>query len=124
MHTLFFVVVVFFSFFFSLSLFFFTLLSLTGKSDCLTWVRLQQPQEQRYPFLTVRAVLSCVQTKVWVPVIVIFNVRTDVNACDCTWGFYGRHRRVCTEKVDFRRKIPRLTGESNLPLRRSGPTLS
>ena len=26
----------------------------------------------------------------------IFNVRTYVNACDCT-GVYGHHKRVCTE---------------------------
>ena len=32
--------------------------SLAGNSGCLTL------QEQRYPFLTVRAVFSCVQTKV------------------------------------------------------------
>ena len=35
-------------------------LSLAGNSGRLTWVRLQQPQEQRHPFLTVRAVFSCV----------------------------------------------------------------
>ena len=27
----------------------------------------------------------------------IFNVRKDVNACDCTTGMYGHHKRVCTE---------------------------
>ena len=27
----------------------------------------------------------------------IFNVRTDVNACDCTWGCIDTKRRVCTE---------------------------
>ena len=52
----------------------------------------------------------------------IFNVRTYVNACDCT--------RACTDtvresalKVDWGRKIPCRTGESNLPQRRAGPTL-
>ena len=52
----------------------------------------------------------------------IFNVRTDVNACDYT--------RVCTDtvresalKVDSERKIPCRTGESNLRQRRAGPTL-
>ena len=51
----------------------------------------------------------------------IFNVRTDVNACDCT--------RVCTDtfrefalKVDSGRKIPCRTGQSNLRQRRAGPT--
>ena len=27
----------------------------------------------------------------------IFNVHTDVNACDCTRGMYGHRKRVCTE---------------------------
>ena len=27
----------------------------------------------------------------------IFNVCTDVNACDCTWGFTDTRKRVCTE---------------------------
>ena len=79
------------------SLFFKALhLSFAGNSDRLTWVRLQQPQEQRYPFLTVRAVFSCVQTMVLLPVLGIFNVRTDVKACDCTRGLYGQRKRVCT----------------------------
>ena len=65
-----------------------------GKFGCLTWVRLQQPQEQRYPFPTARAVFSCVQTK---PVLGIFNARTDVNAFDCTWGLCGLCKRVFTE---------------------------
>ena len=38
-------------------------LSFVENSGRFTWVRLQQPQEQRYSFLTVRAVFSCVQTK-------------------------------------------------------------
>ena len=48
-----------------------------------------------------------------------FNVRTDVNVCDCTRG--------CTDivkesapKVDSGRKIPCHTGESNLRQRRAG----
>ena len=69
-------------------------LSLPGR---LTWVRLQQPQEQRYPLLTVRAVFSCVQTKVGLPMPGVFNVHTDVNACDCTRGLYGHCKRVGTE---------------------------
>ena len=57
----------------------------------------QQPQEQRYPFLSVCAVFSCVQTMVWLPVLGIFNVRTDVDACDCTTGLYRHRERFCTE---------------------------
>ena len=26
----------------------------------------------------------------------IFNVHTDVDACDCPWGLYGHRKRVCT----------------------------
>ena len=40
-------------------------LSLAGNSGRLTWVRLQQPQEQCYPFLSVCAVFLCVQTMVY-----------------------------------------------------------
>ena len=58
--------------------------------------KLQQPQEQRYPFLSVRAVFSCVQTMVWLPVFGIFNMHTDVDACDCSPGMYGHRKRVCT----------------------------
>ena len=57
-----------------------------GNSGGLTWVRLQQPQEQRYPFLTVCAVFSCVQTKVGLPLFGIVKVCTDNNACDFTQG--------------------------------------
>ena len=52
----------------------------------------------------------------------IFNVRTDVNTCDCT--------RLCTDtaresalKVDSARKSPCLNGESNLRQRRADSTL-
>ena len=60
-------------------------------------LRLQQPQEQRYPFLAVCVVFSFVQTVVWLPVFGNFNVCTDVDACDCTQGLYGHRKRVCTE---------------------------
>ena len=81
--------------------FFFLILDLmhAGSWGCLTWTRLQQPQEQCYPFLTVRVVFLTVQTKVWLPVLGTFNVRTDVvvNACDCTQGLCRHHKRVCAE---------------------------
>ena len=57
----------------------------------------QQPQEQRYPFLSVCAVFLCVQTMVWLPMFGIFNTHTDVPACNCTQGLYGHRKRVCTE---------------------------
>ena len=65
--------------------FFFTVhSSLAGNSGRFTWARLQQPLEQRYPFQPVRAVYPCVKAMVWLPMLGLFNVRTDVNACDCT----------------------------------------
>ena len=44
-----------------------------------------------------RAVFSCIQAKVWLPVLGIFIVRTDRNACDSTRGLYGRRKTACTE---------------------------
>ena len=74
-----------------------------GNSARLTWVRLQQPQEQRHPFLTVGVVYLCVQTKVWLPMLGILNVYTDVNACDCTRGLYG-HRKSLHWKLTLGEK--------------------
>ena len=47
------------------------LLSLAGISGrkSFTWVRLQQPQEQRYPFLSVCAVFVCVPALLWLLVL-------------------------------------------------------
>ena len=57
------------------------------------WITLpskaQQPQEQCYPLLLVCAVFLCVQTKAWLPVFRIFNLCTDVDACNCTQVLYG-----------------------------------
>ena len=61
--------------------------------------KVQELQEQRYPFLSVCAVFLCVQTMAWLPAFGIFNVRTDVDACDCTRVLYGHRKRVCTEFV-------------------------
>ena len=55
----------------------------------------QQLQGQCYPYLSVCAVFSCVQTMVGLPVLEIFNVRTDVDACSCTQGLYNHHKIVC-----------------------------
>ena len=90
--------------------------SLVGNSVCLTWVRLHQPQEQCYPFLTMHAVFLCVQTRVWLLVTGTFHMCTGVNACDCTHGTYG-HWKSLHWKLDCGRKIPCDTGESNLPQR-------
>ena len=50
----------------------------------------------------------------------IFNVRTDVNACDCARGCTDTVRESALN-VDSGRKIPCRTGESNLRQRRAGP---
>ena len=44
----------------------------------------------------------------------IFIVRIDVNECDCTRKCPDTERESAL-KVDFGKKIPRRTGESNLP---------
>ena len=54
----------------------------------------QQPQEQRYPFLSMHVVFPCVLRMLWLPVFGIFNVRTDADASDCTRGLYGHRKRV------------------------------
>ena len=64
----------------------------------------QQPQEQRYPFLSVCVVFSCVQTMVWLPGFGIFNKHTD----GCTDIV-----RESALKVDSGRKIPCCTRDSN-----------
>ena len=35
--------------------------------------------------ISVRSIFVCA-TMVWQPVFGIFNVHTDVDVCDCTWG--------------------------------------
>lgn len=69
----------------SLSVFFFFpfflhIKSLTGNLGHL--------QEQRYPFLSVCAVFSRVRTMVWPPEFGIFDMHTDAEVCDYTWGLY------------------------------------
>ena len=55
--------------------------------DHLTWIRLQQPQEQRRPFLPICAVFVCVSdTVVFLLVFGIFTVCTDFGACSNTQG--------------------------------------
>ena len=52
----------------------------------------QQPQEQRYPFLSKCTVFSQVQKMVWLPTFGIFNMCADVIACHCTWELYGHQK--------------------------------
>ena len=51
----------------------------------------------------------------------IFNVRTDVNACDCTRGCADTVRESAL-KVDSGGKLPCRNGESNTSRRCAGPT--
>ena len=62
-----------------------------GNLGHLTWVRLQQPQEQHCPFVPVRAVVLCVQTMVWLPVFGICNLHTAADACDDAQGLYEHY---------------------------------
>ena len=74
----------------------------------------QQPQEQRYnPFLSVCAVFPCVQTMVRLPVLGTVDVRTAVDACDCTHGGCADTVRESALEVDLEREIPCRIGDSN-----------
>ena len=71
-------------------------------------------QEIRSPYLATAvmcAVFLSVQTMVWLSVFGIVNVRTDVDAFDCTGGCTNTERKS-TQKVDSGRKIPCRTRES------------
>ena len=52
----------------------------------------------------------------------IFDVRTNVNVCNCT-GRYSDTDRESALKVDSGRKIPCRIGHSNVRQRRASPTL-
>ena len=95
----------FFFFFFSfllLLLLFHIIINLAGGGGSWTFgspylSKAQKPQKQRYPFLRACAVFPCVKTQVWwLPVFGGFNVRTNVDACDCIRGLYGHRKTVCT----------------------------
>ena len=98
-------------------------LSLAGNSGRLNWLRLQQPQEQRYPLLTVPAVCSFAQTKVYLSMLGIFNVHTDVNACDFTRGYTDTIRESALKVYTERKKSLAAPGNrtcfGGLPIRRS-----
>ena len=72
----------------------------------------KQPREQRYPFLTVRAVFSCVPTKVCAHILV--HAIAHEGCVDA--------ERESALKV-YWEKNPCHTGESNLPQWRTGPML-
>ena len=62
-------------------------------------------QCSRYPVLSVCAVFSSVQTMLWLPVLGIFNVRTDVDAYGCHGGCTDTVRESAL-KADSGRTIP------------------
>ena len=87
-----------------------------GKFESPDPGKAQQLTEQRYPFLSVHAVFLCVQTMVWLPVLGIFNMHTDVDACRCmcTWELYEHHKLWKSAlKGDSGRKIPCHNRDSN-----------
>ena len=53
----------------------------------------------------------------------IFNVRTDVNACDCARGCTDTVRESALKADSEGEKIPCRTVESNLRRRRAGPMI-
>ena len=85
-----------------LSVFFFfflsTSLSPAGNSGHLTWLSHSCCKSSAADsYQSVQSVHVTKQWLLWLPVFGIFNVCTDVNACDCTWRLYGHCKRVCTE---------------------------
>ena len=84
-----------------LSFFFYflsTSLSPAGNSGHLTWLSHSCCKSSAADsYQSVQSVHVTKQWLLWLPVFGIFNVCTDVNACDCTWRLYGHRKRVCTE---------------------------
>ena len=80
-----------------------------------TLVRLQQLQEQWYPFLPVCAVFLSVQTGVWLPVSGLFNVLTNVDVHDSARGLYKHHKRVCAENWLWEKNMLLLQGIEPVP---------
>ena len=83
-----------------------TSLSIVKDSGHLTWVMLQQPQEQHCPFLLACAVFLGLASSFW-----IVNVHDDVDVYDCTWSCANAVRESTLE-VDPGRKIPCHTRDS------------
>ena len=63
-----------------------------GKFESPDPGKAQQLTEQRYPFLSVCTVFSCVQSMVWLSALAIFKTPTDVGACDCMLELYGHNK--------------------------------
>ena len=82
----------------SATCYFSTSLSLAGNLGCPTWVRHRSRRSSAtHSYRYVQ--YFHVQTMVWLPMFGIFNVCTDVDACDCTDTI-----RECALEADSRRK--------------------
>ena len=71
-----------------------------GNSACLTWIRLQQPQERLYPFLPVCAVFLCPKQWYVCRRVGFFSKHVDVDERDCDGTPTPEpelHKRVCSE---------------------------
>ena len=91
-------------------------------SGCFPW-RKPAATESRYPNCNACWVFQCFHNSPNSNMdYAIFNVCTNVNARDCTWGCADTVRESAL-KVDSERKFPCRNGESNLRQRRAGPTL-
>ena len=76
-------------------------MSLAGNLGHFTWV-VQQLQEQCYPFLSA-CVALCVSKQWYGSQCWGFLTHIDVDACKCTQGLNGHHKRVCTERWLWKR---------------------
>ena len=74
------------SFFLFLNIIFEYFIVPSGKFGSPYLGKVEQPQKQHYPLLLVCALFSCVQTMVWLPVLGIFEVVTDVDVLEADSG--------------------------------------
>lgn len=70
-------------------------LSLAGNSGCLTWER-HSSCRRALLIPVIYVVFCCVSTVAWLPAFGMFNMCTDVGACDCVQGLYGHCKKACT----------------------------
>ena len=77
-----------------------------GNSGCVTRVSHSSCKSSTTHFYQWVQYFWGVQTVVWLPVFETFNVRTDVDACECTRRLHGRHNtlRESAPEVDSGRK--------------------
>ena len=92
-------------------------------SETLAQLAFPEEKQPEFPMLKkMERLRSRAQSESGGLVYGIFNVRTDVNACDSARGCTDTVRESAL-KVGSGRKIPCRTRESNLPQRRAGPTI-